>query len=385
MIYLDHAATTPLRDEVRDAWLEAQGIGNASSVHGAGQRARRVLEEARERVAARLGCQPIEVVFTSGGTESVNLALKGLWSARAEGRGTIVLPDGEHHASLDAVSWLASREGAAVRAVPLSSRGRIEADAFRAALDGSSALATALVAANETGTVNDAAALSAAAADAGVPLHLDAVAAAGHLALDFDGLRGAAPAKAGLVALSIAGHKLGAPVGTGALVVSRHAAPDPLLHGGGQQRGLRAGTQDIAGAAALATALEIADAERADENERLERIRAEVVATLASRAPSIVVLGDPEHHLPGTIHLHLPGAAGESLMFLLDQSGISVSTGSACQAGVAEPSHVVMALGYAADEARQVLRVSMGRTTTPEEMTLFTEALLEAYARLTSR
>src|SRR5690606_14003144 len=214
MIYLDHAATTPLRDEVRDAWLEAQGIGNASSVHGAGQRARRVLEEARERVAARLGCQPIEVVFTSGGTESVNLALKGLWSARPEGRDTIVLPDGEHHASLDAVSWLASREGAAVRAVPLSSRGRIEADAFRAALDGSSALATALVAANETGTINDAAALSAAAADAGVPLHLDAVAAAGHLALDFDGLRGSAPAKAGLVALSISGHKLGAPVGT---------------------------------------------------------------------------------------------------------------------------------------------------------------------------
>lgn len=385
MIYLDHAATTPLRDEVRDAWLEAQGVGNASSVHGAGQRARRLLEEARERVAARLGCQPIEVVFTSGGTESVNLALKGLWSARTAGRDTIVLPDGEHHASLDAVSWLASRESAGVRAVPLSASGRIDAADFRAALDGSVALATALVAANETGTINDAAALSAGAADAGVPLHLDAVAAAGHVALDFDGWRGSAPAKAGLVALSISGHKLGAPVGTGALVVSRHAAPDPLLHGGGQQRGLRAGTQDIAGAVALATALELANLEREAENARLGRIRADVVAALASRAPAIVVLGDADHHLPGTIHLHLPGAAGESLLFLLDQRGISVSTGSACQAGVAEPSHVAMALGYSADEARQVLRVSMGRTTTAEEMAVFTDALLDAYARLTRR
>jgi cysteine desulfurase len=385
MIYLDHAATPPLRAEVRDAWLGAQIVGNASSVHGAGQRARRVLEEARERVSDRLGCQPIEVVFTSGGTESVNLALKGLWSARDEGRSALVLPDGEHHATLDAAAWLAAREGAGVRAVALDRTGRIPLAGFREALDGSAALATALVAANETGTINDAAMLSEAAADAGVPLHLDAVAAAGHVAIDFAEWRGSPRGGAGLVALSISGHKLGAPVGTGALVVSRHAAPDPLLHGGGQQRGLRAGTQDIAGAVALATALELADAERDEENARLETIRAEVVADLARRTPEIVVLGDPERHLAGTIHLHLPGAAGESLMFLLDQRGFSVSTGSACQAGVAEPSHVVMALGYSAEEARQVLRISMGRTTTGAEMARFTEALREAYMRLTSR
>jgi len=385
MIYLDHAATTPLRAEVRDAWLGAQLVGNASSVHGAGQSARRVLEEARERVAASLNSQPIEVVFTSGGTESVNLALKGLWSARAEGRDAIVLPDGEHHATLDAVGWLAAREGARVRAVALERSGRIPLAGFREALDGPAALATALVAANETGTINDAALLAGAAAEAGVPLHLDAVAAAGHVPLDFAAWRGTAPAQAGLVALSVSGHKLGAPVGTGALVVSRHAAPDPLLHGGGQQRGLRAGTQDIAGAVALATALELADAERDGENARLEGIRARVVAELAERAPEIVVLGDPSRHLPGTIHLHLPGAVGESLMFLLDQRGFSVSTGSACQAGVAEPSHVVMALGYSADEARQVLRISMGATTTQAEMSSFTAALVEAYSRLTSR
>jgi len=385
MIYLDHAATTPLRGEVRDAWLEAQGVGNASSVHGAGQRARRVLEEARERIATSLGCQPIEVVLTSGGTESVNLALKGLWSSRGPQRDTIVLPDGEHHASLDAASWLVAREGARVRSVALDRVGRIPEDAFREALDSSTALATALVAANETGTINDAPALSRAAAAAGVPLHLDAVAAAGHLAIEFSAWRGPAVAGAGLVALSISGHKLGAPVGTGALIVSRHAAPDPLLHGGGQQRGLRAGTQDVAGAVALATALELADAEREAENARLEELRSRFLATLGARLAEAVVLGDPDSHLPGTIHLHLPGAEGESLLFLLDQRGISVSTGSACQAGVAEPSHVVMALGYSAEAARQVLRISMGRTTSEADMDRLGEALVDDYSRLTHR
>src|SRR5690606_7546086 len=265
-----------------------------------------------------------------------NLALKGLWTSRAAGRDTIVLPDGEHHATIDAVTWLESREGARIQPVALEATGRIPVAGFRDALGERTALATALVAANETGTINDAVSLAAAAADAGVPLHLDAVAATGHVPIDFAAWRGAAPSKAGLVALSISGHKLGAPVGTGALVVSRHAAPDPLFHGGGQQRGLRAGTQDIAGAVALATALELAALERDELGARLEQLRTDFIAAVTTRAPEIVVLGDPSRHLPGTVHLHLPGAAGESLMFLLDQSGISVSTGSACQAGVAE-------------------------------------------------
>ena len=233
MLYLDHAATTPLRDEVRDAWLEAQGIGNPSSVHGAGQRARRELEEARERVAASLGSQPIEVVFTSGGTESVNLALKGLWATRAAGRDVLVLPDGEHHATLDAASWLSSRVDARIRSVPLEKTGRIPVASFRDALDGSAGVATALVAGNETGTVNDVLALSAESAAADVPLHLDAVAAAGHLAIDFSRWRGDSKASSGLVALSVSGHKVGAPVGTGALVVSRYASLEAQLHGGG--------------------------------------------------------------------------------------------------------------------------------------------------------
>ncbi|MGO1307978.1 MAG: cysteine desulfurase family protein, partial [Microbacterium gubbeenense] len=228
MIYLDHAATTPLRDEARDAWLEAQRVtGNASSVHGAGQNARRVLEEARERVAATLGAEPIEVVFTSGGTESVGSALQGLWRRRTADESRIVLPDGEHHATLDTVAWLASHEGAEVSSVALDAAGRIPVDAFGAAVDGA-ALATALVAGNETGTVNDAAGLAATAARARVPLHLDAVAALGRTRVDFAAWRGDAPAGSGLVAMSVSGHKIGAPVGTGALVVSRTASLEPL-------------------------------------------------------------------------------------------------------------------------------------------------------------
>lgn len=382
MIYLDHAATTPLRDEARDAWLEAQRtIGNASSVHGAGQNARRVLEEARERFAKTLGAEPIEVVFTSGGTESVGLALQGMWRRRQPAQTRIVLPDGEHHATLDTVAWLASREGAEVSRVGLDDAGRIPIDAFGAALD-DAAMATALVAGNETGTVNDAAGLANAAARVGVPLHLDAVAALGHMRVDFGAWRGDAPAGLGLVGMSVSGHKIGAPVGTGALVVSRTASIEPVLHGGGQQRGIRAGTQDIAGAVALATAAEIAEAERLSESARLEALRERLVADVGQRIPAAIVLGDRDRHLPGTVHVMLPGAAGESVLFLLDQRGISVSTGSACQAGVAEPSHVVMALGYTAHQAREVVRISMGRGTTAPDIDALADGLVDAYERI---
>ncbi|MDR2997475.1 MAG: aminotransferase class V-fold PLP-dependent enzyme, partial [Microbacterium sp.] len=259
--YLDHAATAPLRAEARDAWLEASSVvGNASSTHAAGQDARRLLEESRERAAAVLGCDPIEVVFTSGGTESINTALHGLWSSRAPGTAAVVLPDGEHHATMDTVAAL-SATGAGECTVPLDAVGRIPVAAFAEALPGA-ALATALAANNEVGTINDSAALASAAADAGVPLHLDAVAAWGHVPLSFHALRADAAPGAGLVAMTVAGHKLGAPVGIGALVVARTARISALLHGGAQQRGLRAGTQDVAGAAAFAVALELAEEER---------------------------------------------------------------------------------------------------------------------------
>lgn len=380
-VYLDHAATTPLRPEARDAWLAAHEVlGNPSSIHGAGQDARRLLEDAREGLAAVLGCQPIEVVFTSGGTEAANLALKGSWWARAEGTDAVVLPDGEHHATLDVVGWLTSAEGAAVRPVPLDAVGRIDPAAFAAALPGS-ALATALVANNEVGTIQDAAALAEAASGAGVPLHLDAVSALGQIAVDFSAWRGAGAAPSGLVSMSVSAHKVGGPVGVGAAVVSRHARLTPLLHGGGQQRGLRAGTQDVAGAAAFAAAARAAEAERDRETERLVALRDRLVSGILSSIPRARLLGDPSDRLPGNAHVLFPDAAGETLLFLLDMEGIAVSTGSACQAGVAEPSHVVLALGLDDRAARSVLRFTLGRTSTLDDVDAVLARLPGAYER----
>ncbi len=380
-VYLDHAATTPLRPEARDAWLCAHEVlGNPSSIHGAGQDARRLLEDAREGVAAVLGCQPIEVVFTSGGTEAVNLALKGLWWSRAADTDAIVLPDGEHHATLDAVGWLASTQDARVRAVALDPLGRIDAEAFSAALPGS-ALATALVASNEVGTIQDAAGLSSRAREAAVPLHLDAVSALGQIDVDFASWRGTGTEPTGLVAMSVSAHKVGGPVGVGAAVVSRHARLTPLVHGGGQQRSLRAGTQDVAGAAAFAAAVTASERERHAEAERLEALRERLVSGILSSIPAARLLGHPTERLPANAHVLFPDAAGETLLFLLDREQIAVSTGSACQAGVAEPSHVVLALGLDDRAARSVLRFTLGRTSTDADVEAVLTRLPDAYAR----
>lgn len=378
--YLDHAATTPLRPEAREAWLAATEVtGNASSTHGAGQDARRLLEESRERVAAVLGADPIEIVFTSGGTESINTALRGLWASRPEGTRAIVMPDAEHHATMDTVAALAVA-GAEIRAVPVTAEARIDSVAFAEALPGA-ALATALVANNEAGTVNDASSLARAGADAAVPLHLDAVAALGHVPLSFRTLRGDAAAGVGLVALSVAGHKVGAPVGIGALVVARTVRLTALLHGGSQQRGLRAGTQDVAGAAALAVALERAEAERETEGVRIGALRDRLVSGILSRVPEAELLGDRVDRLPGNAHVLFPGAVGESLLFLLDAAGIAASTGSACQAGVAEPSHVVVAMGRGERDARSVLRFTLGRTSADADVDAVLAVIADAYAR----
>lgn len=378
--YLDHAATAPLRPEARRAWLDAsETVGNASSTHGAGQDARRLLEEARERSAAVLDCDPIEVVFTSGGTESINLALQGLWQARPAGTDAIVMPDAEHHATVDTVEALVAA-GAVLRAVPVFRTAAIDGGAFADQLPGA-ALATALVANNEAGTINDAAELASSAAAAYVPLHLDAVSALGHLPLSFRALRGDAPDALGLVAMSVAGHKIGAPVGVGALVVARTARLSALLRGGAQQRGLRAGTQDVAGAAAFATALELAESERESESIRLAAMRDRLVDGILTRVPQAELLGDSSRRLPGNAHVLFPGAVGESLLFLLDMAGIAASTGSACQAGVAEPSHVVMAMGRSEQDARSVLRFSLGRTSMDADVDAVLASIADAYAR----
>ena len=369
-----------MRAEARAAWLEATAVAaNPSSIHGAGQSARRMLEDARERLAAVIDCEPIEVVLTSGGTESTNLALKGLWVARPEGREVVVLPDGEHHATLDTVEWLRTSSGAVVRAVTITPEARIDPDVFGAALGSDVALATAIVANNEVGTVNDAAALSAVADHAGVPLHLDAVAAFGHVPLSFAALRGSGAG--GTVAMSLSGHKIGGAPATGALVVSRGARMTALHHGGAAQRDLRAGTQDVAGAVAFAVAAELAAADLADEEARVADLRDVLMAGITAAVPAAEILGDRTSRLGGNVHVHFPGAPGESMLYLLDMAQIAVSTGSACQAGIAEPSHVVRAMGRDERTAREVLRLTLGRTSTRADVDAVLAVIADVYGR----
>ncbi|HEY8590659.1 MAG TPA: cysteine desulfurase family protein, partial [Naasia sp.] len=334
-VYLDHAATTPILPEVLEAYTEALAVvGNPASVHAAGQGARRMLEEARERLAAALGCDPVEVVLTSGGTESINTALKGIWWARtaAGAPPRIAAPAAEHHATVDALAWLAAREGAEIVDVPVDGDARILPGPLEGALAGGAALATAMWANNEVGTVSDVAALAAVAEGHGVPLHIDAVAALGAIPVDFRA--------SGAAALSVSAHKVGGPVGVGALVVGRRTAAEPLLHGGGQQRGIRSGTQDVAGAVAFGLAATLAVERRAASAARVAALRDELVRGVRSAIPDAVLRG-PEpgpERLPGNAHFTFPGCDGDSLLFLLDTAGIAVSTGAACQAGVAELS-----------------------------------------------
>ncbi|GAA4171282.1 cysteine desulfurase family protein [Gryllotalpicola koreensis] len=378
-VYLDHAATTPMLPEAIDAYARAMSeVGNPSSIHSAGQNARRLLEEARETVAASLGCDPIEVVFTSGGTEAINLALKGgFWAATAASpaRRRLVVPNGEHHATLDTVEWLVAHEGADVTWVGLDSEGFIETDAWAEALRGDDvALASALWVNNEVGTIEPVAELAAAAASASVPLHLDAVAAYGHVPISFRAL--------GAAALSVSAHKIGGPVGIGALVLSRTARVVPTVHGGGQQRNVRSGTQDVAAAVSFAVAAQAAVASLEAERARLTALRDRLIAGVRAAVPEARLSGPSgNQRVASSAHFTFPGAQGDSLLFLLDAAGVAVSTGSACQAGIPEPSHVVLAMGRETGEASSCLRITLGRTTTDADVDAFLAALPDAYAR----
>jgi cysteine desulfurase len=383
-VYLDHAATTPMRPEAIAALAGALTlVGNPSSIHSHGQEARRVLEEAREAIARALDADPVEVVLTSGGTESVNLGIKGLYGARvaADSRPTrILVPDGEHHATVDTVEWL-ERRGAVVERLPIDAVGRIRVDAVAAALaadPGSVSLLTFLAASNEVGTIQPVEELAALARAHGVPVHVDAVAALGHMPVPFRRWRAA-----GVHAVSVSAHKVGGPVGSGALVLARQATVDPQIHGGGQQRQVRSGTQDAASAVAFATAVTLAVAELEAEAVRVARLRDRLVETALRDVPGAVLRGDPDPagRLPGNAHLTFAGCQGDSLLLLLDMAGVSVSTGSACQAGVPEVSHVLLGMGIPEDEARGALRFTLGRTTTDADVDALLAALPDAVAR----
>ena len=378
-VYLDHAATTPMLRLAIAAYADAMAVvGNPASIHSQGQNAKRMLEEAREKVAASVGCDPIEVVFTGSGTEAVNLAIKGLFWARAP-RTRILVPGGEHHATLDSVEWLERHDGAVVEWLPLDSVGRVDLAAVERAIATNPedvALVTLLAANNEVGTVQPVAAVAALAAAHGIPVHVDAVSAYGHLSIDFGSL-----GAAGVSMVSVSAHKIGGPVGIGALVLSRRASVVPLIHGGGQQRQVRSGTQDVAAAVSFAVAASAAVHDLPGQNARLAALRDRLVAGVRAAVPAAVLNGDPapSGRLPGNAHFTFPGCEGDSLLFLLDAAGVSVSTGSACQAGIPEPSHVLRAMGRSEVEARGALRITLGHTTTEADVDAFLDALPAAY------
>ncbi|MBD2758379.1 cysteine desulfurase [Yimella sp. cx-573] len=384
-VYLDHAATTQVRPEVIAAMAEQMAVvGNASSLHSAGRAARRVVEESREQIAEALGASPSEVIFTSGGTESNNIAIKGAFGravAEDAGRRGLVVGTTEHHASLDPVEFLVERHDARVLWLEVDHDGVPSAQSLRSTLEQageSVALVTAMWANNEVGAIAPVAELSSVAREFGVPFHTDAVQAVGHVPVDFAG--------SGADLLSLSGHKFGGPQGVGALLARRDVKLVPLTHGGGQERQIRSGTLDVAGIRGLAAAVSAAVEELAAENDRLVRLRDRLVERALGLDLGISVSGpytpgDTESRLAGNVHLRVPDCDGDSLLYLLDAAGIECSTGSACQAGVPQPSHVLLAMGYSQHEARGALRMTLGRTTTEEDVDAAVDALPAAVER----
>ncbi|WP_432022049.1 cysteine desulfurase family protein [Streptomyces parvus] len=382
MAYLDHAATTPMLPEAIGAMTAQLSVtGNASSLHAAGRRARRTVEESREALADSLGARPSEVVFTSGGTEADNLAVKGLyWSRRdADPRRTRVLAGPvEHHAVLDAVDWLAEHEGANVEYLPVDRHGRVHPEDLREAIlrnPDDIAMITVMWANNEIGTIMPVRELAAAAAEFGIPMHADAVQAFGQLEVDF--------ARSGLAAMTVSGHKIGGPFGIGALLLGRDHTPVPVLHGGGQERHVRSGTLDVPAVASFAVAGRLAAERREEFARRVGGLRDELVTAVRLAVPDAVLGGDPDPagRLPANAHFSFPGCEGDSLLLLLDAQGIECSTGSACTAGIAQPSHVLLATGTDPDLARGTLRFSLGHTSTEDDVKALAEAIGPAVER----
>jgi cysteine desulfurase len=340
--------------------------GNASSLHGTGRVARRRMEEARETLAKLLGARPSEVVFTAGGTESDNLAVKGIYWARRDAeprRRRIITTPVEHHAVLDSVVWLAEHEDAEVTWLPVGDDGSVAPAALREALQDHDdvALVSIMWANNEVGTIMPICKLASIAAEFDVPMHSDAIQAIGQLPVDFG--------VSGLSAMSVAAHKFGGPTGVGALLLRRDTACTPLLHGGGQERDVRSGTPDVAGAVAMAAAAKVAIEGLEANAARVRQLRDRLVDGVLSAIDDVTLNGATgAGRLPGNAHFTFRGCEGDSLLMLLDAKGIECSTGSACTAGVAQPSHVLIAMGADPASARGSLRLSLGHTSTEADV-----------------
>jgi cysteine desulfurase len=379
--FLDHAATTPMVPAAVEAMTQhLADAGNPSSLHASGRRARRVVEESRETIAQGLNCRPGEVVFTSGGTEADNLALKGLYWSRRGGDGRrrrVLTTQVEHHAVLDPVHWLGAHEDAEVELLPVDRDGRLDLDALRTSIErdpGSVALVSVMWANNEVGTLQPVEDVVALARPHGIPVHTDAVQALGSVPLDF--------AASGVDAMTVSGHKIGGPHGVGALVVRREVDVVALAHGGGQERDVRSGTLDTPAVAGLAAAVELAVKNQAEHAAHVSALRDDLVRRVVEVVPDAHLHGAPldvvdgvPARLPGNAHLGFPGCEGDSLLMLLDARGIECSTGSACSAGVAQPSHVLLAMGCDDESARHSLRFSFGRTSTPADVDAVVEAI----------
>lgn len=379
-VYLDHAATTPMHPAAVEAMTSVlTTVGNASSLHTSGRAARRRMEEARETLAHLLGARPSEVIFTAGGTESDNLAIKGIFWARRDAdprRRRIVTAPVEHHAVLDAVEWLAEHEGAEVSWLPVDADGAVAPEDLRAVLAAHDdvALVSVMWANNEVGTISPIADLAAVAAELDVPIHSDAIQAVGHIPVDF--------AASGLSAMSVAAHKFGGPTGVGALVLRRDTACVPVLHGGGQERDVRSGTPDVAASVAMAAAAKVAVEALAENIARVSALRDRLIAGVQAGIEDVDVNGaEGDNRLPGNAHFTFRGCEGDALLMLLDAKGVECSTGSACTAGVAQPSHVLLAMGADPAAARGSLRLSLGHTSTDADVDAALEVLPAAVQR----
>jgi cysteine desulfurase len=376
-VYLDYAATAPLRKEVLECFTEhLQNLGNPSSVHSSGQMIRRALEEARESVARSVDCNRSEVIFTAGGTESDNLAIKGLfWKRNSDGnvRPLIVSSGTEHHASIDPMEWLQNHDGAEIVWLPVDYQGIIDFDFFEKFLEENHervALVNLMWANNETGVVTDMPKVVAMAKKYEIPVHSDAIAAFGHIPVSF--------ADSGLNTMSISAHKVGGPVGAGALIVSRSTKLVSIIHGGGQERGMRSGTMNAPVAKAFALAAELAVAELEAETKRLSALRDRLVRGVLALSPIAHHTASESKRMPHNAHFTFEGCSGDSLLFLLDQQGVCVSVGSACQAGVNGPSHVLVAMGRTEREALGCIRMTLGKDSTDADIDAVLAALPKA-------